>query len=510
MAAMEGKQPLLDVKPMDLRGPDVQGLPSLGAESEECGWLRQESAASMFREELHAVGGCTASSKGITGVLMSVCLLVQSIMGGGLLAYPHAYMTGGVVNMWILQAVLLVFIFLSLWVLAWCTERTNTETFQGMVRKSLGRRAEIFCVIVLVVLIFGASVVYLDVCVDQVAHWVKLLQQSCLEGALDPARWTCKAVSPSLLGNRAKLTAVVALTVSLLCLGRSIASLAIPSLFGFGALIFVCFVIIANYRSGKAASDAWMAAHPALAAAALEDDGDGVTWWRSGLSDWLSMVPVICFSYQGHISAVPLYAELKFRSNLRWLKVVTIGLLACVLLYNAAGLLGYMQFRSSTDSDILKSFALRPEAVHVSPDLIDMARGSIALAVSVTSAVFTFCARSAILDEVRRFCHLKPSEGDSNGLFFATTYIWVAAVTAAAILVPDMGAVVAIVGNFSAFFMFLFPGLCLLSYAREETRVDDWLSKRNMLLIGWSLTVLGTFVFVFGLANALYQFYITL
>merc|ERR1719210_588108 len=160
-------------------------------------------------------------SPGITSVLMSVCLLVQSIMGGGLLAYPHAYLTGGVINMWVLQSLLLVFIFLSLWVLAWCTERTKANTYQAMVRKSLGRRAEVLCVVVLVLLIFGASVVYLDICVDQISHWVKEFRLECDSGK-GRAEWVCIAVSPSLLGSRTVLTTVIAGTLCLLCSHRQL------------------------------------------------------------------------------------------------------------------------------------------------------------------------------------------------------------------------------------------------------------------------------------------------
>lgn len=453
---------------------------------------------------MHAVEGC--SSRGVTSVLLSVCLLVQSIMGGGLLAYPHAYKTGGVVNMWMLQLPLLVFVFVSLWVLAWCTERTKADTYQAMVKRSLGRRAEVLCVVVLIVLIFGASVVYLDICVDQVSNWVKTIIAECQEGGRR-SQLACMAVSPHLLGNRSVLTAVIAGTLSLLCLGRSMASLALPSLFGFGALIFVCFVIIANYLA-KGEKGAGVAPVAAAAAGAVQEES--VVWWRTGVDTWLSMVPVILFSYQGHISAVPLYAELKGRSNLRWQQVVCLGLLSCVVLYNASGLLGYMQFKSATDSDILKSFAARPDAVNVSPNLVAAARGAIALAVSVTSAVFTFCARAAILDEVNRFLRKRAiggarAPGNSTAMFLGVTYAWVLIVTATAIAVPSMGAVVAIVGNFSSFFMFLFPGACLLSYAREGAREDDWLSHRNQYLVGWTLVLLGSFVFVFGLANALYS-----
>jgi len=443
-------------------------------------------------------------------------------MGGGLLTYPHAYMAGGIWNMVLLQSVFMPFIAVGLWVLAWCTERTGAETYQSMVKLTLGRRAEVFCVLVIVILVFGASVVYLDVLVDQVLPWLQEAALLCLHASPGEAGLAC-TVTALHLDDRRVLTVVMAGLLSLLCLGRSMASLSIPSLLGFLALIYVSLMIVTNGAMAAEAGDLSMAG-PA------EPGSTPVAWWRSGAQQWMSMIPVICFSYQGHISAVPLYAELHCRSTARWLKVIAIGLTACVVLYNAAGLTGYLQFSDQTQSDILTSFLLQPQALFLPGRCLMLARAAVAAAVCVTCAVFTFCARSALLDELAALTG-SDSPRDvpvSNVVWLAVTYVWLGAVTAVAVCVPDISVVVGVAGNFSAFFMFHFPGLMLLAAAREDElqgarklserslvrrklslRVLDSLpkidsSKTAMALIGWTFIIVGTFVFVLGFSSALY------
>jgi sodium-coupled neutral amino acid transporter 7/8 len=240
------------------------------------------------------------------------------------------------------------------------------------------------------------------------------------------------------------------------------------------------------------------------------------------------MIPVICFSYQGHISAVPLYAELQYRSTARWLKVICLGLMACVILYNATGLLGFLSFLSGTESDILKSFLEHTDALNIPIGFMTTAIAAVAMAVSVTCAVFTFCARSAVLDELARLCGWSAAVlAESPLVFYGVTYIWMMAVAVCAVRVPDIGKVVSVVGNFSAFFMFQFPGCCLLSAANSKDAEDrdgagpvtakraislrvvtagqNFGSRSSTLrILGWMFNVIGTVVFILGMCSAFF------
>merc|ERR1711972_448058 len=131
---------------------------------------------------------------------------------------------------------------------------------------------------------------------------------------------------------------------------------------------------MANYVAG--------ARHRPQVPSSTEHD---VVWRQSGVKQWLSALPVICFSYQGHISAVPLYCELRGRSMRRWGIVISFGLIACVALYNATGVLRYLEFLEKTQSDILKSFMDKHYEPNIPMGLVAVARIAVAVAVSVTS-----------------------------------------------------------------------------------------------------------------------------
>lgn len=293
------------------------------------------------------------------------------------------------------------------------------------------------------------------------------------------------------------------------------ASLSVPSLVGFGALIYVCLVVICSYYAGMD-EDAMLA--PQTGAVVLHEVA-GPVWYRSSLQEWLSMIPVIVFSYQGHISAVPLYAELKCRSMKRWTAVISLGLGACVVLYNLAGILGYLQFLEKTDADVLKSLVQNQAALNIPVSWVVAARVAVAIAVAVTFAVFTFCARSAIFNELSIYRGDKMGSSQSGVHFLAVTYAWIAAVAVAAILVPDMGVVVSVVGNVSTFFMFQFPGLCLIASAHggviDAKNNLQWrkffncsglpAAQLRKALFGWLFVILGTLIFTLGLSNALYS-----
>jgi len=166
-----------------------------------------------------------------------------------------------------------------------------------------------------------------------------------------------------------------------------------------------------------------------------------------------------------------------------------------------------------TQSDILTSFVLLPEALFLPSGCMTAARVAVAAAVSVTCAVFTFCARSALLDELAAFIggDAPRDAAVSIHVWLLVTYVWLGAVAAVAVCVPDIGVVVGVAGNFSAFFMFHFPGFMLLAAAREDSDdISRKCSERSshkwvMVVLGWTFIVVGTFVFVLGFSSALYS-----
>ena len=89
-----------------------------------------------------------------------------------------------------------------------------------------------------------------------------------------------------------------------------------------------------------------------------------IAWWKQDTLAWLSIIPIICFGFQGHISAVPLYAELRGRSLQKFDVVILASLLACLVAYNMTGFMGYASFGSRTKNDIILNMdQKRPEVI---------------------------------------------------------------------------------------------------------------------------------------------------
>eukprot|EP00501_MAST-03F_sp_TOSAG23-6_P001077 GSMAST32.ASY1.ANO1.1120.1 assembled CDS len=381
--------------------------------------IRQQSilSPSNHRQLLRAELG-----DGSGGVFYSVCVFVQSIVGGGLLTYPCTFANSGIGNVMVIQSIVVLFVAKGLIILAECTERACADTYQALMLKLLGRKAEIFCEVILVVLIFGASVVYLDVCVDQVHPWLLL---------------------------------------------REIAALRLPAIVGFVSLFYVMIVIVINYSYSNDRKSTPCAYVFIMNFLPISNFFSYEILYLTFFFE-IFFHDTLCFSYQGHISAVPLYAELKTRTTFRWHVIVFIGLFVCILIYNISGFFGYLTFLKNTKPDILTNFDFS-ENRNVGKIVIIFARVAVALAVMTTFAVFHFCARSAILNEIEIFHYVKQH---SNIVFVTVTGIWCILVALVSMYIPNIDKMIQIVGNFASFFMYQFPGAMIISCVIEDSKTQ--------------------------------------
>eukprot|EP00936_MAST-01D_sp_MAST-1D-sp1_P001035 g1035.t1 len=399
-------------------------------------------------EGLRAVGS-SARPRGEGSFFGSTCVFVQSIIGGGLLTYPQAYQRSGIGAILVVQMVLMVAIVAGLRYLALAAERTHSDTYQSMMRRLGGPRLEMACEVAIVFLCFGACVAYLDIMVDQAQPFSLALANN------DATRWYT---------NRDSLAILLAALTFCLCLIRNISGLSIPSMLGVLAMFFVAFVVLYEHFALHDPSRAPRTAPP--------PPPTDVRWFKGSAMTFLSALPVICFSFQGHISAIPLYAEMRHRTLRNFDLVIGLGLAICIVIYNLTGWVGYLSFGDDTASDILVNLST------TSP-LVNIARLCVALAVATSYAILHFCARKVLLDHFGAFLatpHIVgscPSLADTTTpqrqprlAFFFVTSVWAVMVLLLVLKFPDVGEVVSFVGNLAACFMFIFPGIALCSLSR--------------------------------------------
>ncbi|XP_010770276.1 putative sodium-coupled neutral amino acid transporter 8 [Notothenia coriiceps] len=160
------------------------------------------------------------------------------------------------------------------------------------------------------------------------------------------------------------------------------------------------------------------------------------------------------------------------------------------IVLSVAGVYGYLTFGKDVKADILMSYS--------SDDvLMIIARLLFGLSIITIYPIILLLGRSVILDPLlsrrRRRDGVVSAEFESRSRIVLTV-LWIAVTLLIATFVPDISKVISVIGGVSAFFIFIFPGLCLM-FAMQSEPVSF---KTRVFLTGWGGVTLLCGAFVFG------------
>lgn len=79
--------------------------------------------------------------------------------------------------------------------------------------------------------------------------------------------------------------------------------------------------------------------------------------------DVFTVIPVICFGYQCHVNAVPIYACLRKRTLGEFSKSIIVSIIIVFLAYTVSATFGYLTFGVNVDDDLLKSYDSKEASV---------------------------------------------------------------------------------------------------------------------------------------------------
>ncbi|XP_023381879.1 putative sodium-coupled neutral amino acid transporter 8 [Pteropus vampyrus] len=207
--------------------------------------------------------------------------------------------------------------------------------------------------------------------------------------------------------------------------------------------------------------------------------------WTSGFS----LCPASVF--QCHEAAVSIYCSMRNQSLSHWALVSVLSLLGCCLVYSLTGLYGFLTFRTDVSADILMSYP-------GNDGVIIVARVLFAVSIVTVYPIVLFLGRSVMQDFWRRSCCqvcVPRALADPSGLGvrMSLTVLWVAMTLAMALLLPDLGEIIGIIGGISSFFIFIFPGLCLICAISTEPIGPRF--KCCLEVWGVVSVLVGTFIF---------------
>jgi sodium-coupled neutral amino acid transporter 7/8 len=202
--------------------------------------------------------------------------------------------------------------------------------------------------------------------------------------------------------------------------------------------------------------------------------------------------------------------------NLKHFGVVSVSaIVVCAFCYTGAAAFGYLTFGSNVNPDILMSYSAdRPEVLI----------GILAMALKTVSTypILLFCGREAVgsaITDLKALLSTAPSDSSSssittdrvsdipedqpqNGHFSSPVririiivVIWFLLSLMCAVVVPNIGEAIGLLGTLAAVFIFIIPGLCL---ANITFRSDPSLMRKFnifLLVTGGVFIVIGTFLF---------------
>ncbi|XP_040471422.1 putative sodium-coupled neutral amino acid transporter 8 isoform X2 [Falco naumanni] len=378
-----------------------------------------------------------------------------------------AYSPGG----WSTQGSL-VFLVSGLAVLGYAAALSAQPTYQGVVRAVCGAAAGKLCEVCFLLNLFMISVALLRVVGDQLEKLCdSLYPNGTLSGTPPPTPWYTD--------QRFTLSALCILVIFPLSVPREIGFQKYSSILGTLAACYLTLVIVLKYH---------------LQAESLGSPEPPQPSRASSWASVFSVIPTICFGFQCHEACVAIYSSMRNRSFSHWVTVSVLSMLICLLIYSLTGLYGYLTFGEAVASDVLMSYPGNDPVVIV-------ARLLFGVSIVTIYPIVVLLGRSVVRDvwaTPKRGAAVVPEEHEQRSRVMLTV-TWMAATLAIALFVPDIGKVIELIGGISAFFIFIFPGLCLVCMTGTHTLGP----RKKAALITWGvLSVLGG-AFVCGQSAAL-------
>ncbi|XP_061778491.1 putative sodium-coupled neutral amino acid transporter 8 [Nerophis ophidion] len=424
--------------------------------------LARESISLLARSASH-------SDPPRLGSFGAVFIMLKSALGAGLLNFPWAFQkAGGVTTAVSVELVSLVFLISGLVILGYASSVSRQKTYQDVVREVCGSAVGQLCEVCFCFNLFMICVAFLVVVQDQLEKLCISLYETVTGSGEEemPYHWYTD--------QRFALFIMCLVIILPLSIPKEIGIQKYTSVLGTLAATYLCVAVIVKYYM--------MEDHTAII---TPEHSQGVGSWAS----MFSVVPTICFGFQCHEACIAIYSSMENQKISHWVVISVISMLFCLLIYTLTGVYGFMTFGRAVASDILMSYPGNDVVMIISRLLFG-------ISIITIYPIILLLGRSVILNLMVRFQRRR--HGIVTNTFESRcrvllTVIWITITLLIAMFVPDMGEVISVIGGISAFFIFIFPGLCLVFIMQNEP-VNP---RVRIVLTIWGIItiVVGTFIF---------------
>ncbi|XP_018523381.1 putative sodium-coupled neutral amino acid transporter 8 [Lates calcarifer] len=425
--------------------------------------LARESISLLARSASHA-------DPPRLGSFGAVFIMLKSALGAGLLNFPWAFQKAGGVNTAIsVEMVSLVFLISGLVILGYASSVSRQKTYQDVVREVCGRAVGQLCEICFCFNLFMICVAFLVVVQDQLEKLCISLYETVTgssEGEM-PYHWYTD--------QRFALFIMCLVIILPLSIPKEIGIQKYTSVLGTLAATYLCVAVIVKYYL--------MESHTVII---TPEHSQGVSSWAS----MFSVVPTICFGFQCHEACIAIYSSMENQRLSHWVVISVVSMLFCLLIYTLTGVYGFMTFGRVVASDILMSYPGNDVVMII-------ARLLFGISIITIYPIILLLGRSVILNLMLRVQRRRRgivTHSFESRCRVVLTVIWITITLAIAMFVPDMGEVISVIGGISAFFIFIFPGLCLVFTMQTESVTP----RIRVILTVWGVITIVVGAFIFG------------
>ncbi|XP_073321039.1 putative sodium-coupled neutral amino acid transporter 8 [Pagrus major] len=425
--------------------------------------LARESISLLARSASHA-------DPPRLGSFGAVFIMLKSALGAGLLNFPWAFQKAGGVNTAVsVELVSLVFLISGLVILGYASSVSRQNTYQDVVREVCGSAVGQLCEVCFCFNLFMICVAFLVVVQDQLEKLCISLYET-VTGSTEaemPYHWYTD--------QRFALFVMCLIIILPLSIPKEIGIQKYTSVLGTLAASYLCVAVIVKYYL--------MESHTVII---TPEHSQGVGSWAS----MFSVVPTICFGFQCHEACIAIYSSMENKKLSHWVIISVLSMFFCLLIYTLTGVYGFMTFGRDVASDILMSYPGNDVVMIISRLLFG-------ISIITIYPIILLLGRSVILNLMLRVQRRRRgivTHSFESRCRVVLTVIWISVTLLIAMFVPDMGEVISVIGGISAFFIFIFPGLCLVFTMQTES-----VSPRvRAVLTVWGVITIVVGAFIFG------------
>ncbi|NXU75269.1 S38A1 protein, partial [Oreotrochilus melanogaster] len=386
---------------------------------------------------------CDEYVPGATSFGMSVFNLSNAIMGSGILGLAFALANTGILLFLLLLVSVTLLSIYSIHLLLVCSKETGSMVYEKLGEQIFGTPGKMIVFGSTSLQNIGAMLSYLFIVKNELPSAIKFLMGEE------------ETFSAWYVDGRILVIAVTFGIILPLCLLKNLGYLGYTSGFSLSCMVFFLIVVIYKKFQIPCGGSALNATSSILSNSSVHEQMCKTKYVVFN-SKTVYALPTIAFAFVCHPSVLPIYSELKGRSQKKMQLVANISFFAMFLMYLLTAIFGYLTFYDTVQSDLLHKYQSKDDI------LILTVRLAVITAVVLTVPVLFFTVRSSLFEMAKKTkFHL--------GRHVLVTLALLIIINLLVIFIPTMKDIFGVIGVTSAnMLIFILPSLLYLKIMKHD------------------------------------------